>query len=115
MALRQFLMNKTSTSGSSLMVAVLCNIFITGSQSEIKLASPYFKNLHKYHSPRMFISSRLHPMLTSLEANKRISWPKRVVMLLCLSLQPSPTLNINLGLNRKYFKGVEDPVQPSLV
>ncbi|GFU47010.1 uncharacterized protein TNCV_3439891 [Trichonephila clavipes] len=98
-----FLMNKTSeTSGSSLIVAVLFNISITGSQSEIKLASPYFKNLHKYQSPMMLISSGFHPMLTSLETNKRISWRKRVVMLLHLSLQPSPTLNTNLGLNLKF-------------
>ncbi|GFW38757.1 hypothetical protein TNCV_3881241 [Trichonephila clavipes] len=77
MALRQFLMNKTSeTSGSSLIVAVLYNIFITGSQLETKLVYPYFKNLIIYQSPMMFISSGFHPMLTSLETNKRIPMAK---------------------------------------
>ncbi|GFU44043.1 uncharacterized protein TNCV_4963551 [Trichonephila clavipes] len=89
------------------------NIFITGSQSETKLTSPYFKNLDKYQSPMMFISRGFHPMLTSFETNKQISWIKRVVMLLHLSLLPSPTLNINLGLNLN-FKGVQDPAQSSL-
>ncbi|GFY17717.1 hypothetical protein TNCV_1074521 [Trichonephila clavipes] len=59
------------TSGSSLIVAVLSNIFITGSESETKLVSPYFKNarffMHKYQSLMMSISSGFHPMLTSLE------------------------------------------------
>ncbi|GFY68833.1 hypothetical protein TNIN_145151 [Trichonephila inaurata madagascariensis] len=45
----------------------------------------------------MFIPpSVFHPMLTSLETNKRISWLKRAVMILHLSLQLSPTLNIKL-------------------
>ncbi|GFW39425.1 uncharacterized protein TNCV_1834081 [Trichonephila clavipes] len=37
-----------------------------------------------------------------LETNKRIPWLKRIVMLLHLSFEPSPTLNINLGLNLKF-------------
>ncbi|GFV34358.1 RNase H domain-containing protein [Trichonephila clavipes] len=57
---------------------------------------------YKYQSPMIFISSGFHPMLTSLEMNKRIYWLKRVVMLLHLSLQPSPTLNINIGINLKF-------------
>ncbi|GFS86306.1 hypothetical protein TNCV_1680731, partial [Trichonephila clavipes] len=74
---RSWAQNNTSeTSGFSLIVAVFSNIFITGSQSETKLASPYFKNLHKYPSPMMFISRGFHPMLTNFEYEKGYSLAK---------------------------------------
>ncbi|GFU95147.1 hypothetical protein TNCV_4139311 [Trichonephila clavipes] len=59
----------------------------------------------------MFISSGFHPMFTSLETNKRISWLKRVVMLLHPSLQPSPTLR-GLDLNAGEGVGVCENIVP---
>ncbi|GFV15386.1 putative RNA-directed DNA polymerase from transposon BS [Trichonephila clavipes] len=57
-------------SGASLIVAVLSNIFITGSQSGKNLASPYFKNLDKYQSSMMFISTWI-PSLVNIFGNEQ--------------------------------------------